>query len=131
MKKRINLTDKELAIAMWIYVKERIKNADISCIEKYASITGMKLHFLAEHGKGEHYWYNACLLCQRHISEIGFCDCPLSEYGLDCGTGSTWMKVVGFGTSEENRQKALEACDKILKIMENEKDERKVCKEGK
>lgn len=120
MKKRINLTDGELAIAMWLYVKERIKNADITHIEYHESVTGIKLHFLAEHGKGKHYWYNACLLCQRYVTEGGTCDCPLSEGGLDCGIGSTWLKVASFATSEKHRQIALEACDKIIKIMEAE-----------
>lgn len=120
MKKRINLTDRELAIAMWVYVKERIKSADITRTEYRESVTGMKQHFLAEHGKGKHYWYNACLLCERYISEGGTCDCPLSEGGLDCGIGSTWLKVACFSTSEKHRQIALEACDKIIKTMEAE-----------
>jgi hypothetical protein len=120
MKKRINLTDGELAIAMWLYVKEKIKSADITGAEKYESVTEMKQHFLKEHSKGEHYWYNVCLLCQRYVSERGTCDCPLSEGGLDCGSGSTWLQVANFATSEAHRQKALKACDKIIRIMERE-----------
>ena len=130
MKKRINLTDGELAIAMWLYVKERIKSADITCTEKYESVTGLKLYFLAEHGKGKHYWYNACLLCQRYVSEGGTCDCPLSEGGLDCGIGSTWLQVASFTTSEVHRQKALKACDRIIRIMEIE-NEKGMEEEGK
>ena len=122
MKKRINLTDGELAIAMWLYVKERIKSADITRTEYHESVTGMKQHFLAEHGKGKHYWYNACLLCQRYVSEGGTCDCPLSEGGLDCGIGSTWLQVASFATSEGRRQIALEACDRIIRIMEIENE---------
>ena len=122
MKKRINLTDGELAIAMWLYVKERIKSADITRTEYSESVIGMKLHFLAEHGKGKHYWYNACLLCQRYVSERGTCDCPLSEGGLDCGVGSTWFEVVDYTKDEEHRQKALKACDKIIKITEAENE---------
>lgn len=120
MKKRINLTDGELAIAMWLYVKERIKSADITRTEYRESVTGMKQHFLAEHGKGRHYWYNACFLCQRYVSEIAQCNCPLSEDGKDCGFDSTWMDVIRYAENEEHRQKALVACDKILKIMERE-----------
>ena len=120
MKKRINLKDGELAIAMWLYVKERIKSADITRTEYRESVTGMKQHFLAEHGKGKHYWYNTCLLCERYITEGGTCVCPLSEGGLDCGIGSTWLQVASFNTSEVHRQKALKACDKIIRIMERE-----------
>ena len=120
MKKRINLTDKELAIAMWVYIKLYIENAEL-CTESL-TVTQLKSYFLREHGKGFFYWYNACFLCQRYISETSHCNCPLSEGGKDCGFGSTWLDVVGYAKDEEHRQKALKACDKILKIMEAEDD---------
>lgn len=118
MKKRINLTDKELAIAMWVYIKLYIESAKL-CTES-PSVTSLKTRFLRAHGKGIFYWYNACLLCQRYISEVTQCNCPLSEDGKDCGLGSTWLKVASFATSEKHRQIALEACDKIIAIMEAE-----------
>lgn len=117
-KKRIKMTDKELAIAMWVYIKLYIESAEL-CTET-PTITDLKVRFLRAHGKGMFYWYNSCLLCQRYISEINQCNCPLSEGGKDCGQGSTWLDVVSYARSEERRQKALRECDKILKIMEAE-----------
>lgn len=118
MKKRINLTDKELAIAMWVYVKLYIASAKL-CTES-PSVTQLKVGFLRTHGKGFFYWYNACLLCQRYISETEQCNCPLSEGGKDCGVDSTFGDVIKYARDEEHRQKALVACDKIIAIMEAE-----------
>ena len=118
MQKRIKMTDKELAIAMWIDIKAHIASAEL-CTEA-PSVTQMKITFLKAHGKGEYYWYNACLLCQRYVSEIAQCNCPLSEGGKDCGFGSSWSDVTGYARDEEHRQKALKACDKIIAIMEAE-----------
>lgn len=119
-KKRIKMTDKELAVAMWIYVKEYIKSAEL-CTESLP-IPRLKVDFLKAHGKGMFYWYNDCLLCQRHINENGECNCPLSENGKDCGMGSTWWDVIHYAITEEHRQMALKACDKIIKIMEAENE---------
>lgn len=120
MKKRINLTDKELAIAMWVYIKLYIESAKL-CTEP-PSVTQLKTSFLREHGKGSLYWYNACLLCQRYINEVAQCNCPLSEGGKDCGFGSAWWDIMDYAITEERRQRALKACDKILKIMEAENE---------
>lgn len=119
-KKRIKMTDKELAIAMWIYVKLHIEKSEL--YTESPSVTSLKTRFLRTHGKGIFYWYNACLLCQRYVSEIAQCNCPLSEGGKDCGQGSIWMDVVDYARDEEHRQKALKACDKILKIVEAENE---------
>lgn len=115
MKKTINLTDGELAIGMWIYVYNYIAGADISYPQ--VSVTSLKLKYLEKHGKGRHYWYNVCLLCQRYCNEGGKCECPLSENGLDCGIGSSWLKVCDYFYSEKHRQEALEVCEKIINIM--------------
>jgi hypothetical protein len=120
MKKRINLTDKELAIAMWVYIKLYIESAKL-CTES-PSVTNLKTRFLRALGKRLFYWYNACFLCQRYISEMVQCNCPLSEDGNDCGEGSAWFDVVCYARDEEHRQKALVACDKIIKIMEAENE---------
>lgn len=118
MKKRIKMTDKELAIAMWVYIKLYIESAEL-CTEAL-SVTNLKARFLRAHGKGFFYWYNSCLLCQRYISETGQCNCPLSEDGKDCGFDSSWFDVTNYARDEEFRQKALRACDKIIAIMEAE-----------
>ena len=120
MKKRINLTDKELAIAMWVYIRLYIENAEL-CTESL-TVTQLKENFLRAHGKGFFYWYNACFLCQRHINEGGKCHCPLSEGGKDCGVGSTWFEVIDYAKDKVHRQKALKACDKIIKIMKAENE---------
>lgn len=120
MKKRINLTDKELAIAMWVYIKLYIKS--VKLYTESLSVTQLKASFLRAHGKGIFYWYNACLLCQRYINEVAQCNCPLSEDGKDCGFGSAWWDIAHYAITEEHRQKALKECDKILKIMEAENE---------
>lgn len=120
MKKRINLTDGELAVGMWLYIKEKIKVAELNT--ESLAITDMKIQYLKEHGKARDYWYNYCLLCQRYMSE-GYnetCNCPLFEGGLCCSIGSSWWIVTCYATSEEHRQRALKACDKIIRIMERE-----------
>ena len=121
MKKRIKMTDKELAIAIWVYIKLYIEGAELNT--ESLSVVQLKTRFLRAHGKGMLYWYNSCLLCQRYINENGKCNCPLSEDGKDCGVDSSWWDVSRYAVTEENRQKALKACDKIIKIMEAEKDE--------
>lgn len=133
MKKRINLTDGELAVGMWLYIKERIKNEDLRT--EAECITNMKLQYLKAHGKTGNYWYNLCLLCQRYMTE-GYhtkCKCPLAEGGLCCSIGSSWWIVACYAKGEEYRQKALKACDKIIEIMkkEAEKDEKGMEKERK
>jgi hypothetical protein len=120
MKKRIKMTDKELAVAMWVYVKLYIEGAELHT--ESLTVVQLKENFLKAHGKGFFYWYNACLLCQRYISETEKCNCPLSEDGKDCGMGSSWWDVIHYGMDEEHRQKALEACDKIIAIMEAENE---------
>ena len=133
MKKRINLTDGELAVGMWLYIKERIKTAEQNT--EALAITDMKIQYLKEHGKKVNYWYNYCLLCQRYMVE-GYntkCKCPLSEGGLCCSVGSSWWIVTVYSHSEEHRQRALKACDKIIEVMkkEAEKDEKGMEKERK
>ena len=123
IKKRIKLTDKELAIAMWVYIKLYIEGAELNT--ESLSVVQLKTHFLHAHGKNSNYWYNLCLLCQRYITE-GYntrCKCPLAEGGLCCSIGSSWWAVACYANSEEHKQRALKACDKIIKIMEAEKDE--------
>lgn len=120
MKKRIKMTDKELAVAMWVYIKLYIEGAELNT--ESPSVTNLKADFLKAHEKGFFYWYNACLLCQRYVNENGTCNCPLSEDGKDCGVDSSWWDVARYSLTEEDRQKALKACDKIIKIMEAENE---------
>ena len=120
-RKRINPTDEELAIGMWVYLYLKIDAFDVDKDEA-ESVIRWKFNYLEEHGILPEHWYNACLLCQRYINEGGTCNCPLSEGGLDCGYESTYNKVVAYYINEHNKKKALEACKKIIGIMIKEAD---------
>lgn len=124
------LEDNQLAIEMWEYIRKKIEEFDPATVtsENVKTVTDWKAEFLKLHGKGVHYWYNMCLLCQRYIDERAKCKCPLSERGKDCGKGSTWEAVCSY---YKDKARALKGVEKIIKVMkeEAEKYERKTGKE--
>jgi hypothetical protein len=125
MKKRIKLTDEELAIGMWVFIYLKIKAYNRNK-DQGVSITNWKHLWLKEHGLGEDYWYNGCLLCQRYMNERHRCKCPLSEGGLDCGEGSLYLCVLRYyyRDNPDSKKQALEACKEIIKIMIEEADKK-------
>ena len=130
MKKRINLTDGELAVGMWTYILLFVENWHGSRV-RAPSIAGLKLKYLLSHGKDYDYWENDCYLCNKYsIEGRCTCKCPLNKDGSRCGVGSTWWRACEYSF---NKGGAIEAIKEILEIMkkEAEKDERKVRKEGK
>lgn len=128
------MTEGELAVKMWEYVYQTIKEYAPNPFDnsKAKSVHEIKSDFLRYEGYGEYYWYNSCLLCNRYINEKGKCPCPLSEDGLDCGIGSSWLDVTRYYIDNTCKRKALRACKKILGIMRKEakKDEMENSKEG-
>ena len=130
MKKRIDLTDSQLAIAMWVYIYLRISEYDVESADCATTITGMKEHFLEEHFRYR-LWHGTCLLCARYYRNLpAHCVCPLSEGGLDCMRGSSYWHVTRYYLTTETKARALTSCKKIIEIMikEHEKDEANVAK---
>lgn len=126
MKKRIKLTDEELAIGMWVYIyleiSKELKADDVYLLVRSVNI--FKRRYLKAHGLGEYYWYNCCLLCQRYLKEGEKCKCPLSEDGKDCGDGSLYKKASLYYVDRRYQEEAIEACKEIIKIMIKEADKK-------
>ena len=128
MKKRINLTDGELAVGIWTYILLFVENWHGE--PNYAtSIPSLKLGYLLSHGRDYDHWVNDCYLCNKYCIE-GRCTrkCPLNKDGSCCGIGSAWWRAC---TYPYNKDKAIEAIKKILEVTIKEyENERKVCEEG-
>lgn len=121
MKKRMCLTEKELAIGMWLYIKACIASDDNSCGAIY--INDLKRDYLSAHDSLD-LWSNNCILCAKYFK----CElCPLNN----CiqGKESLYRKVCGIinyglGVSHKSkknkysRNTRLKACDKIIETIE-------------
>lgn len=125
MKKRIKLTDNELALGSWLYVLLNMIHD-----ETYHDIYNGKAKYLLSHGT--YNWHNCCLLCQNQWTDDRFfnCEnCPLSiaqkEAGLTfdpmdgCDEGS-WYETVAFDYDEDSYQKRISACLNICNVLANE-----------
>ena len=122
MKKRIKLTDKELAIGMWIYIILYIESYDIES-EGYKAICKLKGRWLEKHNKVSHtrnldfYWVHNCWLCHKYW--YGDClGCPLGS----CDTGSLYDSVMKYYYNDKRQAKALECAKRILNIILAEKE---------
>lgn len=119
MKKRMKLTEKELAIGMWLYIKLIIKEYN-----EYTPtfITCVKYHYLTEHDCCD-VWLNDCILCDIYPN----CKvCPLHTcYMRQSGL---YQKACGFTLSNYHdaskishkycRKTRMKACDKIIEIIQ-------------
>lgn len=119
MKKRMYLTEKELAIGMWLYVK--------MCIVRYENeygifyIGSLKDEYLSAHGFHKLWIFN-CILCDKYRA----CKlCPLH----DCISGkkSLYLKVCGNIYLKNKlikrkycRNTRLKACNKIIEAIEKD-----------
>lgn len=118
-RKRIELTDKELALGMWLYIALNVAR------KEEVKIPYIKKWYLACHNKNRDYWLNGCYLCEKYKGSLtGSCNkCPLRKaQGLkptECGcSGRTWYgRVCSFYTSKEEK---LSCCCKIIDIMRRE-----------
>lgn len=115
VKNQAKLTEKELAIGMWLYVKENIPYCD--------NIPLIKREYLHKHHKVDK-WKNNCILCSKYRLECS--ECPLGSCSNEYKTlwsvvvngvwnGSTMLVDHPF-TLEER----LEACDKIIEAIEKD-----------
>lgn len=125
MKKRIKLTDEDLAVSMWVYIYLKISEYVIGT-DSMSDICGWKVKYLRAHKK-ENYWRNNCLLCSRYYNKISECVCPLSEDETDCGEGSIYESVLRYYKSENHKSRALKACKRIIQVLlEEEVDKSEV-----
>ena len=118
MKKRMKLTEKELAIGMWLYIKSYIAQ------HKDALIVLIKTRYLKEHhmlGK----WKNLCILCSKHNDVCP--RCPLDSCSSNYKT--LWSVVSNSIHKSFTRtlyehpftlEERLEACDKIIEAIEKD-----------
>ena len=122
MKKRMNLTEKELAIGMWLYVKSRIHTFKNIAIH-HSDIMSLKYDYIQEHDTIAD-WPSYCILCKRHNKVCP--ECPLGSCGLEDKT--LWAVVTNCVydanakayVSPFTLEERLEACDKIIEAIEKD-----------
>ena len=119
MKKRIKLTDTELALGMWLYIALNVAKTN----DNELAISYIKRWYLACHNKDRYYWECGCYLCEKYKKDIGCHKCPLHKaQGLkptQCGCSSrTWYgKLCSYYTTKEEK---LSYCCKIVDVMRRE-----------
>ena len=126
MKKRIKLTDKELAIGMWVYICLHIESYDRKSSE-LKWIVSLKKEWLEKHYKRSYtvspdfYWTHDCWFCNRYwkILENGCLGCPLGS----CGTDSLYDGVTKYYQSIVKQEKALRCAKHILNTIIKAKEE--------
>lgn len=115
MENRMELTEKQLAIGMWLYVKMHIPQWD--------NIPLLKHKYLDKHHAVDK-WKNNCILCSMH--KLGCSECPLGSCNNYYDT--LWSRVVNgmfcAGTRKVvhpfTLEERLEACDKIIEAIEKD-----------
>lgn len=119
MKKRMRLTEKQLAIGMWLYVKMCILYSDDLMIVAQA-----KSVYLMNHPIAIMLFTNNCILCEKYNLDCS--KCPLGSCSKTYKT--LWSVVnnrvynVDYGRywSPFTLQERLEACDKIIEAIEKD-----------
>ena len=122
MKKRMKLTEKELAIGMWLYIKLMIQQNNSYEI---AYIPNLKRDYLSAHDTHVS-WINDCIFCDIYDSCIV---CPLHTcnpikwflYQQACGfTLSPRDNHYEAITTDHKfyRKTRLSACNKIMELIE-------------
>ena len=115
--KRIELTDTELALGMWLYITLNV------AMKEEVNIPYIKRWYLACHNKSKTYWEKNCYLCEKYMSNTDCHKCPLRKaQGLkptECGcSDKTWYgKICSYYTTKEER---LSSCCKIIDVMRRE-----------
>lgn len=121
-RKRIKLTDKELAIGMWVYICLYIESYDHTSSE-LKWIVNVKKEWLKKHYKKsytvspEFYWEHDCYLCHKHWKD-NCLRCPLGK----CSTGSLYEGVAYYFDSKVKQVKALECAKRILNVIAKEEE---------
>ena len=119
MKKRMKLTEKELAIGMWLYIKLCIRYREDLVVAQ------IKCMYMKKHGIPATLFENNCILCDKHKSVCS--ECPLYSCSLKFKT--LWAVVVNricgynyFSMCERpfTLDERLDACDKIIEAIEKD-----------
>ena len=123
MKKRIKLTDKELAIGMWVYICLFIESYDTEDAEREL-IVKLKQNWLLAHGVKsyrinlDYKWRNDCYFCEKYYYNTTCRNCPLQS----CTTGSLYDSVIEYYHNKDKQSKALECAKRILNVILAEKE---------
>lgn len=124
MKKRAGLTEKELAIGMWLYIKEYIKHHEDPERPNYF-IKQIKLRYLMGHKfRTASEWPSYCILCYKYWKDCS--KCPLGSCSNDhkslwsVVTNSLYDDNVKAYISPFTLEERLEACDKIIEAIEKD-----------
>lgn len=126
MKKRMKLTEKELAIGMWLYIKMMINKYNVYSM---TYIKSLKRQYLSKHDYCD-VWFNNSILCDKYLF-AGFCSgCPLVAYNP--AKICLYQQACGFILSNNGkyyqskishkfyRKTRLKACDKIIETIEKD-----------
>lgn len=120
MKKRIKLTDKELAIGMWVYICLYIESYNDK-LEEHETIVYLKKKWLEKHYKKSYKvspffcWEHDCYLCSKYLKSNCLA-CPLGN----CGVWSLYEGVTEYYYNKEYQNKALGCAKKILGVIQRE-----------
>lgn len=123
MKKRIKLTDKELAIGMWVYIYLYIESYDCTSFDT-VWVASLKQRWLEKHyiksytASEDFYWEHDCWLCHKYWNGNCLC-CPLRT----CGTYSLYDGVTYYYRNKDYQNNALEYAKRILSIIQEVEDE--------
>lgn len=117
MEKRIDLTEKELAIGMWLYIKRNISRDDLIIVPHLKDVYLRAYKMLSK-------WNNTCILCEKYNNVCP--KCPLRSCNILDNT--LWATVTNTVFDPKTQsyispftlQERLEACDKIIKAIEND-----------
>lgn len=126
MKKRIELTDKELAIGMWVYICLYIESYNIMSSDTigHAMIATLKRVWLEKHYiksftvSEDFYWEHDCYLCHKHWKN-NCLSCPLRQ----CGIGSLYDEVTDYYRNKDYQIKALRCAKTILSVIQEEAED--------
>ncbi len=129
-RKRIKLTEGELALGSWLYVTYKVITD-----ETWDDIYDGKDEYLSAH-HFPHLWKNGCRLCAKYINYSKFsCGrCPLKRIqrkkgvgsSIDwcgCGANSWYDKVIysGRGTHSERISSAINICNVLARELKKER----------
>lgn len=124
-KKRIKLTDEELALGSWLYVILHIAND-----ENFDEIWNCKGNYLQAHNV--YSWKNNCLYCHKYF-DYNCCDCPLKDAEIkegmkfddECGCGNfTWYDNVIHPNCYSQKERigyALKICEVFAKELKRKR----------
>lgn len=129
-RKRIKLTDGELALGSWLYITYKV-----IIDETWDEIYEGKDEYLSEHDFPCYLWKNGCRLCEKHINygKATCGRCPLKRTqkskGVNsiswcgCDTNSWYGKVCykGKGTHSERISSAINICNVLAKELKKER----------